>query len=245
MSDATHPTLPFETVRPESRLDRPEPTVTAAGAGSPFPPLATGIPALDELLGGGLARGTVVDVFGPADACHLDVGFCVMRATLRASGAAMLSDGARTFDPVEAVKDGLDVGRLCVSQPDTLEQAFECVEAVARSGAIDLIVVNGLPPSEVPAPPGEEGVVDREMNAQARFFSERLGTLAGVCSRSGTTLVFLRELAEGEMDPSGPAVSFHARTRINVFRREGVVHARVTKHPTGGAGREAILTADT
>lgn len=237
MDDAAHPTLPFEIARPESRLDRPEPTVTAAGAGSPFPPLSTGIAALDEMLSGGLVRGAVVDVFGPADACHLDVGFCALRAAQGVGAVAAIYDCARTFDVVEAAKDGLDVARLLVSQPDTLEQAFESIEAVARSGAVDLIVVNGLPAAE-PAVPGDEG-------AEGRFFSEKVGSLAHVCGRSGTVLVFLRELEVDAPDPSGPAVSFHARTRINVFRREGFVHARVTKHPTGGTGREALLTLDT
>lgn len=225
MNDSTQSSL-FEVARPPSSLDQPLPTVTGAGAPRPVPRLSTGVPALDEVLDGGFAQGRVVDVFGPRDAAFSDLEIAALLAAQKAGRTPALIDGAHTFDEVEAAAEGLDVSRLLVSQPDTMEQAFEIVESLARSGAVDLVVVDGMPPGEDPA----------------RIVSERMGILAHVCSRSGATLVFLRELAEDVADPHGPALSFHASQRINLRRREGLVFAYVSKDRDGTPGGEACLT---
>ncbi len=192
--------------------------------------IPTGSIGLDIALGvGGVPRGRIVEIFGPESSGKTTVALHIVAEAQRAGGDAAFIDAEHALDPVYAKKLGVDIENLIVSQPDTGEQALEIAEALVRSGAIDVIVVDSVaalvPKAEID---GEMG--DSHVGLQARLMSQALRKLAGVISKSKTTAIFINQLREKvgimfgnpEVTPGGRALKFYSSVRLDVRRIESL-----------------------
>jgi len=190
--------------------------------------IPTGAIGLDIALGvGGVPRGRIVEIFGPESSGKTTVALHVVAEAQKAGGEAAFIDAEHALDPVYARNLGVDIDNLIVSQPDTGEQALEIAEALVRSGAIDIIVIDSVaalvPKAEID---GEMG--DSHVGLQARLMSQALRKLAGVVSKSKTTCIFINQLREKvgvmfgnpETTPGGRALKFYASVRLDVRRVE-------------------------
>jgi recombination protein RecA len=190
--------------------------------------IPTGALGLDIALGvGGVPRGRIVEIFGPEASGKTTVALHIIAEAQKAGGEAAFIDAEHALDPVYARKLGVDIDNLIVSQPDTGEQALEIAEALVRSGAIDVIVVDSVaalvPKAEID---GEMG--DPHVGLQARLMSQALRKLAGVISKSRTTAVFINQLREKvgvmfgnpETTPGGRALKFYSSVRLDIRRVE-------------------------
>jgi len=190
--------------------------------------IQTGALSLDIALGvGGVPRGRIVEVFGPESSGKTTVALHIVAEAQKAGGEAAFIDAEHALDPVYAKNLGVDIDNLIVSQPDTGEQALEIAEALVRSGAIDVIVIDSVaalvPKAEID---GEMG--DSHIGLQARLMSQALRKLAGVINKSKTTVIFINQLREKvgimfgnpETTPGGRALKFYATVRLDVRRIE-------------------------
>jgi len=190
--------------------------------------IPTGAIGLDIALGvGGVPRGRIVEIFGPESSGKTTVALHVVAEAQKAGGEAAFIDAEHALDPIYARNLGVDIENLIVSQPDTGEQALEIAEALVRSGAIDVIVIDSVaalvPKAEID---GEMG--DAHVGLQARLMSQALRKLAGVVSKSNTTCIFINQLREKvgvmfgnpETTPGGRALKFYASVRLDVRRVE-------------------------
>lgn len=190
--------------------------------------ISTGALNLDIALGiGGLPRGRIVEIFGPEASGKTTVALHVIAEAQKSGGNAAFIDAEHALDPTYARNLGVDIDNLIVSQPDTGEQALEIAEALVRSGAIDVIVIDSVaalvPKAEIE---GEMG--DSHVGLQARLMSQALRKLAGVINKSKTTAVFINQLREKvgvmfgnpEVTPGGRALKFYASVRLDVRRVE-------------------------
>jgi recombination protein RecA len=190
--------------------------------------IPTGAIGLDIALGvGGVPRGRVVEIFGPESSGKTTVALHIIAEAQKAGGDAAFIDAEHALDPVYAKNLGVDIDNLIVSQPDTGEQALEIAEALVRSGAIDVIVIDSVaalvPKAEID---GEMG--DTHVGLQARLMSQALRKLAGVISKSKTTAIFINQLREKvgvmfgspETTPGGRALKFYASVRLDVRKIE-------------------------
>ena len=192
--------------------------------------IPTGALGLDIALGvGGVPRGRIVEVYGPESSGKTTVALHIVAEAQKAGGEAAFIDAEHALDPVYAKKLGVDIDNLIVSQPDTGEQALEIAEALVRSGAIDVIVIDSVaalvPKAEID---GEMG--DAHVGLQARLMSQALRKLAGVISKSKTTAIFINQLREKvgimfgnpETTPGGRALKFYASVRLDVRKIETI-----------------------
>ncbi len=190
--------------------------------------ISTGALGLDIALGiGGVPRGRIVEIFGPEASGKTTVALHIIAEAQKGGGEAAFIDAEHALDPVYARKLGVDIENLIVSQPDTGEQALEIAEALVRSGAIDVIVIDSVaalvPKAEID---GEMG--DSHVGLQARLMSQALRKLAGVVSKSRTTAIFINQLREKvgimfgnpETTPGGRALKFYSSVRLDVRRIE-------------------------
>lgn len=190
--------------------------------------ISTGALSLDIALGiGGVPRGRVVEIFGPESSGKTTVALHIIAEAQRNGGTAAFIDAEHALDPAYAAKLGVDIDNLIISQPDTGEQALEITEALVRSGAIDVIVIDSVaalvPKAEID---GEMG--DTHVGLQARLMSQALRKLAGVISKSSTVTIFINQLREKvgvmfgnpETTPGGRALKFYASVRLDVRKIE-------------------------
>ncbi len=190
--------------------------------------IPTGALSLDIALGvGGVPRGRIVEIYGPESSGKTTVALHIIAEAQKAGGEAAFIDAEHALDPVYARKLGVDIDNLIVSQPDTGEQALEIAEALVRSGAIDVVVIDSVaalvPKAEID---GEMG--DAHVGLQARLMSQALRKLAGVVSKSKTTAIFINQLREKvgimfgnpETTPGGRALKFYSSVRLDVRRVE-------------------------
>ena len=190
--------------------------------------IPTGAIGLDIALGvGGVPRGRVVEIFGPESSGKTTVALHIVAEAQKLGGEAAFIDAEHALDPVDAKHLGVDIENLLVSQPDTGEQALEIAEALVRSGAIDVIVIDSVaalvPKAEID---GEMG--DSHVGLQARLMSQALRKLAGVISKSKTTAIFINQLREKvgvmfgnpETTPGGRALKFYSSVRLDIRRIE-------------------------
>ena len=157
--------------------------------------IPTGALSLDIALGiGGVPRGRIIEVFGPESSGKTTLALHIIAEAQKMGGEAAFIDAEHALDPVYARKLGVDIDNLIVSQPDTGEQALEITEALVRSGALDVVVVDSVaalvPKAEID---GEMG--DSHMGLQARLMSQALRKLAGAINKSKTVLIFMRKTA--------------------------------------------------
>ncbi len=199
--------------------DRPDSQIEA---------IKTGALSLDIALGvGGVPRGRVVEIFGPESSGKTTVALHIVAEAQKAGGTAAFIDAEHALDPAYAAKLGVDIDNLIISQPDTGEQALEITEALVRSGAIDVIVIDSVaalvPKAEID---GEMG--DAHVGLQARLMSQALRKLAGIISKSSTVTIFINQLREKvgvmfgnpETTPGGRALKFYASVRLDVRKTE-------------------------
>jgi len=195
--------------------------------------ISTGALSLDIALGiGGVPRGRIVEIFGPESSGKTTVALHVIAEAQKAGGEAAFIDAEHALDPVYAKNLGVDIDNLIVSQPDTGEQALEIAEALVRSGAIDVIVIDSVaalvPKVEIDGEMGES-----HMGLQARLMSQALRKLSGVINKSKTTAIFINQLREKigvmfgnpETTPGGRALKFYASVRLDVRRVESLKQA--------------------
>ncbi|NLM09334.1 MAG: recombinase RecA [Clostridiaceae bacterium] len=195
--------------------------------------ISTGALGLDIALGvGGLPRGRIVEIYGPESSGKTTVALHVVAEAQKAGGEAAFIDAEHALDPVYAKALGVNIENLIVSQPDTGEQALEIAEALVRSGAIDVIVIDSVaalvPKAEID---GEMG--DTHVGLQARLMSQALRKLSGVISKSKTVAIFINQLREKvgvmfgnpEITPGGRALKFYSSVRLEVRRVETLKEA--------------------
>ena len=190
--------------------------------------IPTGSLSLDLALGiGGLPRGRIVEVYGPESSGKTTLALHCIAEGQRAGGNAAFIDVEHALDPVYAGNLGVDVESLLVSQPDTGEQALEITEALVRSNAIDVIVVDSVA-ALVPRAEIEGEMGDTHVGLQARLMSQALRKLAGAISKSNCVAIFINQLREKvgivygnpEVTPGGRALKFYSSVRIEVRKGE-------------------------
>ena len=192
----------------------------------PISVISTGSISFDAALGvGGFPRGRVVEIFGPESSGKTTIALQVIAEAQKPGGMAAFVDAEHALDPGYAKKLGVDVDNLLVSQPDYGEQALEITEALVRSGAIDVLVVDSVaalvPKAELD---GEMG--DSHMGLQARLMSQALRKLTGTVSKSRTCLIFINQIREKigvmfgnpETTTGGRALKFYASVRVDIRR---------------------------
>jgi len=192
--------------------------------------VSTGALALDIALGvGGFPRGRVVEIYGPESSGKTTVALHAIAEVQRQGGQAAFIDAEHALDPVYAAKLGVNIDELLLSQPDTGEQALEIAEALVRSGAVDIIVVDSVaalvPKAEIE---GEMG--DSHVGLQARLMSQALRKLSGAINKSKTIAIFINQLREKvgvmfgnpETTPGGRALKFYASVRLDVRKAESI-----------------------
>ncbi|NLX71147.1 MAG: recombinase RecA [Clostridiales bacterium] len=188
--------------------------------------IPTGALDLDIALGvGGLPRGRVIEIFGPESSGKTTVALHVIAEAQKAGGTAAFVDAENALDPQYAKNLGVDIDNLLVSQPDTGEQALEITEALVRSGAIDVIVVDSVA-ALVPRAELEGEMGDAHVGLQARLMSQALRKLSGAINKSRTVAIFINQLREKvgvvfgnpETTPGGRALKFYSSVRLDVRR---------------------------
>ncbi|QNK54829.1 MULTISPECIES: recombinase RecA [Paenibacillus] len=184
--------------------------------------------ALDIALGiGGLPRGRVIEVYGPESSGKTTVALHAIAEVQRIGGQAAFIDAEHALDPLYASKLGVNIDELLLSQPDTGEQALEIAEALVRSGAVDIIVIDSVA-ALVPKAEIEGDMGDSHVGLQARLMSQALRKLSGAISKSKTIAIFINQLREKvgvmfgnpETTPGGRALKFYSSVRLDVRRIE-------------------------
>ncbi|WP_082713650.1 recombinase RecA, partial [Sporosarcina koreensis] len=191
---------------------------------------STGSLALDAALGvGGYPRGRVIEIYGPESSGKTTVALHAIAEVQASGGQAAFIDAEHALDPVYAQKLGVNIDELLLSQPDTGEQALEIAEALVRSGAIDIVVIDSVaalvPKAEIE---GEMG--DSHVGLQARLMSQALRKLSGAINKSKTIAVFINQIREKvgvmfgnpEVTPGGRALKFYSSVRLEVRRGEAI-----------------------
>jgi len=192
----------------------------------PVSVISTGSLAIDEALGvGGFPRGRIVEIFGPESSGKTTLTLHAIAETQAAGGVAAFIDAEHAFDLRYARGIGIDLKKLLVSQPDCGEQALEIAEALTRSAAVDLIVIDSVA-ALVPKAEIEGDMGDAHMGLQARLMSQALRKLTAIASKTGTTLIFINQLRQKigvvfgnpETTTGGNALKFYCSVRLDVRR---------------------------
>ncbi len=192
--------------------------------------IPTGSIALDAALGiGGVPRGRIVEIYGPESSGKTTVALHIVAEAQKLGGEVAFIDVEHALDPVYARALGVDIDSMLVSQPDTGEQALEITEALVRSGAIDVVVIDSVA-AMVPRAEIEGLMGDSHVGLQARLMSQALRKLTGVISKSNCVAIFINQLREKvgvvygnpEVTPGGRALKFYSSVRIDVRRVEAL-----------------------
>jgi recombination protein RecA len=194
--------------------------------------IPTGSLALDIALGGGVPRGRITEIFGPEMAGKSTVAMHVAGQAQKAGGLAAYIDVEHALDPTFAAAFGINIEELLVSQPDTGEQALEICEALVRSNAVDIIIIDSVA-ALVPRAEIEGEMGDSLPGLQARLMSQALRKLTGAIARSRAAVIFINQLREKigivfgnpETTPGGRALKFYSSMRIDLRRTESLKHA--------------------
>ena len=219
--------------------------------------IPTGALGLDIALGiGGVPRGRIVEVYGPESSGKTTLALHIVAEAQKMGGEAAFIDAEHALDPVYAKHLGVNIDDLLVSQPDTGEQALEITEALVRSGALDVIVVDSVA-ALVPKAEIDGDMGDSHMGLQARLMSQALRKLAGAINKSKTVIIFINQLREKigvmfgnpETTTGGRALKFYASVRMDIRRIENIkqdgevkgnrVRVKVIKNKVAPPFREA------
>lgn len=223
----------------------------------PVEAIPSGSLSLDLALGvGGIPRGRVTEIFGPESSGKTTLSYHVVAGAQKLGGTAAYIDAEHALDPSYAANCGVNVAELLISQPDTGEQALEITEALVRSHAVDIVVIDSVA-ALVPRAEIEGDMGDAHVGLQARLMSQALRKLAAAVGRSGTALIFVNQLREKvgiifgnpEVTPGGRALKFYSSVRIDLRRVESIkegdrvigshVRARVVKNKVAPPFRSA------
>lgn len=192
--------------------------------------VSSGALALDIALGiGGFPRGRIIEVYGPESSGKTTVALHAIAEVQRTGGQAAFIDAEHALDPAYASKLGVNIDELLLSQPDTGEQGLEIAEALVRSGAVDIIVIDSVA-ALVPKAEIEGDMGDSHVGLQARLMSQALRKLSGAISKSKTITIFINQLREKvgvmfgnpETTPGGRALKFYSSVRLDVRRIETI-----------------------
>ena len=219
--------------------------------------IPTGALGLDIALGiGGVPRGRIIEVYGPESSGKTTLALHIIAEAQKMNGEAAFIDAEHALDPVYAKHLGVDIDNLIVSQPDTGEQALEITEALIRSGALDVLVVDSVA-ALVPKAEIDGDMGDSHMGLQARLMSQALRKLAGAINKSKTVLIFINQLREKigvmfgnpETTTGGRALKFYASVRMDIRKVENIkqdgeivgsrVRVKVIKNKVAPPFREA------
>ncbi len=221
--------------------------------------ISTGALTLDLALGvGGIPKGRIVEIYGPESSGKTSLSLHVIAEAQRAGGVAAFIDAEHALDPAYAARIGVNTADLLIAQPDTGEQALEIVEALIRSQAVDVVVVDSVaalvPKAEID---GEMG--DSHVGLQARLMSQAMRKLTGAISRSNCSVIFINQLREKvgvmfgspEVTSGGRALKFYASVRLDIRRIESLkqgmdvvgsrVKVRVVKNKVAAPFRTAEI----
>ncbi len=228
----------------------------AAGI-SPVKVIPSGSLSLDLALGlGGIPRGRITEIFGPEASGKTTLGLHIIAEAQKQEGIAAYIDVEHALDPLYSSHCGVNLEDMLISQPDTGEQALEITEALVRSGAVDVIVIDSVA-ALVPRAEIEGEMGDTQVALQARLMSQALRKLAAAIGKSGTAVVFINQLREKigivfgnpEVTPGGRALKFYSSVRIDLRRTETIkqgdkaignrVRARVVKNKVAPPFRTA------
>ncbi|MBF8983031.1 recombinase RecA [Lutibacter sp. B2] len=192
--------------------------------------ISTGSLELDIAIGiGGVPKGRIIEIFGPESSGKTTVALHIVAEAQKNGGTAAFIDAEHALDPVYAKALGVNIDELVISQPDTGEQGLEICEALVRSGAIDVVVIDSVA-ALVPKAEIQGDMGDSHMGLQARLMSQALRKLAGVISKSNTSTIFINQLREKvgvmfgnpETTTGGRALKFYASVRLDVRRIESL-----------------------
>ena len=230
--------------------DRPEMNVEA---------IPTGSLALDAALGvGGVPKGRIVEIYGPESSGKTTLALHIVAESQKRGGEVAFVDAEHALDPVYAAAIGVDIDSMLVSQPDTGDQALAITDALVRSGAIDVIVVDSVA-ALVPRQEIEGEMGDQFVGLQARLMSQALRKLAGSVSKTNCTVVFINQLrmkigvmyGNPETTTGGNALKFYASVRLDVRKQEAIkegdrvignhVRVKVVKNKVAPPFREAYF----
>ena len=219
--------------------------------------VSTGSLGLDIALGiGGLPRGRIIEIYGPESSGKTTLSLHCIAEGQKDGGNVAFIDVEHALDPVYAEALGVDIDNLLVAQPDTGEDALEIAEALIRSGAIDVLVVDSVA-ALVPKAEIDGDMGDAHVGLQARLMSQALRKLAGVLNKSNTAIVFINQLREKvgimfgnpETTPGGRALKFYASVRLDIRKTENLkqdgevfgnrVRVKVVKNKVAPPFREA------
>ena len=199
-----------------------------AGAKMNIETIPTGALSLDIALGvGGIPRGRVTEIYGPESSGKTTVALHMIAEAQKLGGYAAFIDAEHALDPIYARKLGVDVDNLLISQPDNGEQALEIADALVRSGAIDIIVIDSVA-ALVPRAEIEGEMGDSHVGLQARLMSQALRKLTGIIAKSKTATIFINQIREKvgvmfgnpETTTGGRALKFYSTIRLDVRRIE-------------------------
>jgi len=192
--------------------------------------VSTGCLSLDMALGvGGIPRGRVIEIYGPESSGKTTVALHIVAEAQKLGGIAAFIDAEHALDPLYSKKIGVDIDNLLISQPDTGEQALEIAEALVRSGAVDVVVIDSVA-ALVPKNELEGEMGDSHVGLQARLMSQALRKLTGAISKSKTIAIFINQLREKvgitygspEVTTGGRALKFYASMRLDVRKIENI-----------------------
>ena len=192
--------------------------------------ISTGALSLDIALGiGGVPRGRIIEIYGPESSGKTTLALHVIAEAQKENGEVAFIDAEHALDPVYAKKLGVDIDNLIVSQPDTGEQALEITEALIRSGALDVIVVDSVA-ALVPKAEIDGDMGDSHIGLQARLMSQALRKLAGAVNKSKTVIIFINQLREKvgvmfgnpETTTGGRALKYYASVRLDIRKIENI-----------------------
>ena len=192
--------------------------------------IPTGSLSVDAALGvGGFPRGRIIEIYGPESSGKTTLALHAIAQAQKQGGTAAFIDAEHALDPVYASKLGVDIDELYVSQPDNGEQALDICEALVRSGAIDIVVVDSVA-ALVPKAEIEGDMGDSHVGLQARLMSQALRKLTSVISKTNTVVVFINQLREKvgvmygnpETTTGGKALKFYATIRIDIRKSEAI-----------------------
>jgi len=192
--------------------------------------IPTGCLGLDIALGiGGIPKGRIIEIYGPESSGKTTVALHCIAEAQKLGGIAAFIDAEHALDPQYAKRLGVDIDNLLVSQPDTGEQAMEIAEALVRSNAIDLVVIDSVA-ALVPRAEIEGEMGDSHMGLQARLMSQALRKLAGAISKTNCSILFINQLREKigvmfgnpETTPGGRALKFYASVRMDIRRIDSI-----------------------
>ncbi len=192
--------------------------------------IRTGCLSLDFALGiGGVPRGRVIEIYGPESSGKTTVSLHIVAEAQRAGGTAAFIDAEHALDPSYAVNLGVNLDEMYISQPDNGEQALDIAEALVRSGAMDVIVVDSVaaltPKAEI-----EGDMAQNHVGLQARLMSQALRKLTGIVNKTKTSIIFINQLREKvgvmfgspETTPGGKALKFYSSVRLDVRRKDAL-----------------------